>query len=144
LEKVALEGCIVTIDAMGGQYRIAAQIVEKKADYLFSLKGNQETLREDVKKCFEGLDFSVPTAKNPNIRFESFSPHEEKHGRIADRDCAAVCRGGPAKDWSSGTRRAFHTPRLAAFYAANAPKIRIEGQILNQTAVIGNILYALP
>jgi hypothetical protein len=42
LEKVALEGCIVTIDAMGCQYKIAGQIVGKKADYLFSLKGNSD------------------------------------------------------------------------------------------------------
>jgi predicted transposase YbfD/YdcC len=48
LEKVALEGYIVTIDAMGCQYKIVNQIVQKKADYLFSLKGNQEHLHEDV------------------------------------------------------------------------------------------------
>ncbi|GHU49059.1 hypothetical protein FACS1894200_07180 [Spirochaetia bacterium] len=40
LEKIALEGCIVTIDAMGCQYAIAEKIVSKKADYVFSLKGN--------------------------------------------------------------------------------------------------------
>jgi hypothetical protein len=44
LEKLALKGCIVTIDAMGCQYKIADKVVEKKADYLFSLKKNQETL----------------------------------------------------------------------------------------------------
>jgi hypothetical protein len=42
LEKLALAGCIVTIDAMGCQYKIADQIVGKKADYLFSLKGNSD------------------------------------------------------------------------------------------------------
>jgi predicted transposase YbfD/YdcC len=48
LDKIALEGCIVSIDAMGCQYEIADKIVKKKADYLFSLKGNQGTLHEDV------------------------------------------------------------------------------------------------
>ena len=37
---------------MGCQKKIAEKIVEKKADYLFSLKGNQETLHEDVKDFF--------------------------------------------------------------------------------------------
>jgi hypothetical protein len=40
LEKPALEGSIVTMDAMGCQYKTAGQVVEKKADYLFSLKKN--------------------------------------------------------------------------------------------------------
>jgi hypothetical protein len=35
LEKLALEGCIVTIDATGYQYKIAGQAVQQKADYLF-------------------------------------------------------------------------------------------------------------
>jgi predicted transposase YbfD/YdcC len=88
LEKLALEGCIVTIDAMGCQYKIAEQIVKKKADYLFSLKGNQESLHEDVKEYFEELDFSAPSGENRHIRFNSISTHDEGHGRIEDRDYA--------------------------------------------------------
>ena len=88
LEKLALAGCIVTIDAMGCQHKIADQIVGKQADYLFSLKGNQESLHEDVKEYFEGLDFSVPEGKNRDIQFHSTSTHDEKHGRIEDRDYA--------------------------------------------------------
>jgi predicted transposase YbfD/YdcC len=42
LEKVALEGCMVTIDAMGCQYKIADPMVGKQAEYLFSLKGNSD------------------------------------------------------------------------------------------------------
>ena len=48
LELLAIEGAIVTIDAMGCQREIAQKIVEKKADYVLALKGNQGTLREDV------------------------------------------------------------------------------------------------
>jgi len=44
LELIALKGCIVTIDAMGCQYKIADYIVEEKADYVFSLKENQPSL----------------------------------------------------------------------------------------------------
>jgi predicted transposase YbfD/YdcC len=48
LEMLAIEGAIVTIDAMGCQRDIAQKIVDKKADYVLALKGNQGTLREDV------------------------------------------------------------------------------------------------
>src|SRR5246500_3197401 len=48
LEMMAIEGAIVTIDAMGCQRDIAKQIVDKKADYVLALKGNQGNLREDV------------------------------------------------------------------------------------------------
>jgi predicted transposase YbfD/YdcC len=41
-EKRALEGCIVTIDAMGYPYKRVEQIVKKEEDYLFSLKGNSD------------------------------------------------------------------------------------------------------
>jgi predicted transposase YbfD/YdcC len=48
LDMMAIEGAIVTIDAMGCQRGIAQKIVDKKADYVLALKGNQGTLREDV------------------------------------------------------------------------------------------------
>jgi len=88
LDKIALEGSIVSIDAMGCQYEIADKIVRKKADYLFSLKGNQGNLHEDVKEYFADFDFAKPATKIKYISFESKSTHEEKHGRIEDRDYA--------------------------------------------------------
>lgn len=48
LDLLALEGAIVTIDAMGCQRDIAAKIIDKKADYVLALKGNQGSLRADV------------------------------------------------------------------------------------------------
>jgi predicted transposase YbfD/YdcC len=48
LDLLAIEGAIITIDAMGCQRAIARKIVEKKADYVFGLKGNQGSLRDDV------------------------------------------------------------------------------------------------
>jgi predicted transposase YbfD/YdcC len=48
LDMMAIEGAIVTIDAMGCQRDIAAKILDKKADYVLALKGNQGTLQEDV------------------------------------------------------------------------------------------------
>ena len=48
LNMWAIEGAIVTIDAMGCQRDIAQKILDKKADYVLALKGNQGSLREDV------------------------------------------------------------------------------------------------
>jgi predicted transposase YbfD/YdcC len=48
LRLVDITGAIITIDAMGTQKAIAAQIIEGKADYVLALKGNQETLHQAV------------------------------------------------------------------------------------------------
>lgn len=48
LDLLAIEGAIVTIDAMGCQRDIARKIIDKRADYVLALKGNQGSLREDV------------------------------------------------------------------------------------------------
>ena len=48
-----LKGCLVTIDAMGCQRHIAKTIIDAGADYLLAVKGNQETLAEDVETEFK-------------------------------------------------------------------------------------------
>jgi predicted transposase YbfD/YdcC len=48
LRLVNIQGAIITIDAMGTQKAIAAQIIEGEADYVLALKGNQETLYQAV------------------------------------------------------------------------------------------------
>ena len=50
------EGCIVTIDAMGGQTKIAAQIIDPGGDDVLALKGNQETLAAEVEEAFIDAD----------------------------------------------------------------------------------------
>lgn len=52
LDMLEVAGCIVTIDAMGCQTEIAAKIVEKRADYVLSVKGNQGNLYEDLVAYF--------------------------------------------------------------------------------------------
>ena len=48
LDMLAIEGAIVTIDAIGCQRAIAAKIIDKKADYVLALKRNQSGLHDDV------------------------------------------------------------------------------------------------
>ncbi|MDR2738946.1 MAG: ISAs1 family transposase, partial [Treponema sp.] len=80
LELIALEGCIVTIDARGCQYKIAGRIIAAQADYLFALKENQGTLYEDVKTYFEDFDNTHP---DPDVR--QHTAFEADHGRLEKR-----------------------------------------------------------
>jgi predicted transposase YbfD/YdcC len=48
LRLVDIKGAIITIDAMGTQKAIAAQIIKGEADYILALKGNQETLHQAI------------------------------------------------------------------------------------------------
>ncbi len=63
LEQLALKGCIVTIDAMGTQTKIATQIIEQDGDYALALKDHHGTLFDEVKATFvlaEKDGFSQP------------------------------------------------------------------------------------
>jgi predicted transposase YbfD/YdcC len=48
LDMLAIEGAILTIDAMGCQRDIAQRVIDKKADYVLALKGNQGSVRDDA------------------------------------------------------------------------------------------------
>jgi predicted transposase YbfD/YdcC len=81
LDMMAIEGAIVTIDAMGCQRDIAKKIVDKKADYVLALKGNQGTLREDV-------ELFATEQKANGFKDTTVSRHETvdgDHGRIETR-----------------------------------------------------------
>jgi predicted transposase YbfD/YdcC len=86
LDMLALEGAIVTIDAMGCQRDIAQKIVDKKADYILALKGNQGTLRDD-------LELFVAEQKPKAFKdTEITQDHtvEGDHGRIETRDVTVI------------------------------------------------------
>src|SRR5215213_1889565 len=53
LRVLELSGCIVTLDAMGCQKKIAREIIEADADYVLALKGNQETVHQEVKDSLD-------------------------------------------------------------------------------------------
>jgi hypothetical protein len=54
LDMLAIDGAIVTIDAMGCQRTIARKIIDKRAEYVLTLMDNQDTLREDVEGIVTG------------------------------------------------------------------------------------------
>jgi predicted transposase YbfD/YdcC len=81
LELLALQGCIVTIDAMGCQRAIAQQIVERRADYVLALKGNQPTVQQAVEQFF----VTGPEANAHRTACDYYEHSERGHGRVETR-----------------------------------------------------------
>lgn len=81
LEVLELNGCIITIDAMGAQRSIAAQIIDSGGDYVLSLKGNQGNLHQDVEQLFT---WARQTQFN-DIPHEFHQTVDGNHGRIEIR-----------------------------------------------------------
>jgi len=79
LNALELTGTVVTIDAMGCQREIAKRMIEKKADYVLAVKGNQGLLAEQVRDSF--------------LMLESDAVAEEidcGHGRVEQRKCSVI------------------------------------------------------
>lgn len=83
LEVLAIEGCIVTIDAMGTQKEIATTIIERGADYVLALKGNQGGLFEDVQWLFE----QAQAVQFQDVAHDFVQTIDKGHGRIEIRRC---------------------------------------------------------
>ena len=81
LDMLTIKGAVVTIDAMGCQRGIAAKIIDKGADYVLSLKGNQGTLRDDVEEFFVEQKANEYNDCQPS-RHQTL---EKSHGRIEIR-----------------------------------------------------------
>ena len=92
LRVLELAGCIVTVDAMGCQKKIAQEIIEADADYVLALKGNQETVHEEV-KTFLDAALTERTAPRPvgakltpgAAKLAVLETVEKDHGRLETR-----------------------------------------------------------
>ena len=81
LKVLAIQGCIVTIDAMGCQTEIAKLIIEAEADYVLALKGNQGTLHDHVQDLFadaQALNFK-------QVAHDFVQTIDKNHGRLEIR-----------------------------------------------------------
>ena len=86
LEMLDLNGCIVTIDAMGCQREIAQQITEGGADYVLAVKANQGQLYEGIQDLFEGaaaLGFD-------GAPYDYVETVDKGHGRVERRECWVI------------------------------------------------------
>jgi predicted transposase YbfD/YdcC len=92
LRVLELSGCIVTIDAMGCQKKIAKEIIEADADYVLALKGNQETVHEEVKTFLDATLAEQQTPRPVGAKLSkdaatlaSVETVEKDHGRLEIR-----------------------------------------------------------
>jgi predicted transposase YbfD/YdcC len=92
LERLALSGALVTIDAIGTQTGIAEIILKRGGDYLLALKGNRPAMFKDVEAFF---------ADPPPGALDSHETTDGDHGRIEIRR-HAVCHD---VDWLFSDRR---------------------------------------
>ena len=82
LRQLALAGCIVTIDAMGTQTKIAEQIIDQQGDYALALKDNQGNLYDEVKATFALAEKDAWA----DLQEESERRVEKGHGRLEIRE----------------------------------------------------------
>lgn len=80
LDLLDIRGCLITIDAMGCQTKIAKKIVDKGGDYLLPVKGNQERLQK-------ALDSIFSINRLESAETETYTTAEKGHGRKETRHC---------------------------------------------------------
>lgn len=81
LELLALEGALVTLDAMHCQKETAKKIRERGGDYLLTVKGNQQQLRDEIEACFlRAFDDDMA-----GVEHDRYETEETGHGRWEKR-----------------------------------------------------------
>ncbi len=81
LDILSIQGCIISIDAMGCQREIVKKICDNKADYVLAVKGNQGNLHAEIINFFdqaENIDFEY-------IEHDRHKSYEENRGRKEER-----------------------------------------------------------
>ena len=86
LNLLDLQGCIVTIDAMGCQREIAQQIVDGGADYLLAVKENQGQLHEGIRDLFAGAE----ALGFDGVPYDYSQTVNKGHGRVERRECWTI------------------------------------------------------
>jgi predicted transposase YbfD/YdcC len=82
LDLLDIKGCIITIDAMGTQRKIAEQIINNGGDYILALKGNQSNLHKEVAYFLQDDNNQIHCNKAQEV--------DCGHGRIETRNCLAT------------------------------------------------------
>ncbi|MEO0731659.1 MAG: ISAs1 family transposase [Bacteroidota bacterium] len=79
LDVLVIQGCLVTIDAMGCQRAIVEKITQSGADFVIALKDNQPSLFEQVQQAFANTKLS-----------DEYAEDDAGHGRVEHRYCQVV------------------------------------------------------
>lgn len=118
LARLALDGALVSIDAMGCNPTIAQHILDADADYLLAVKDNQPSLHAEIESYF---------ATAPGQEVDRFEDIDKGHGRLEIR----TCRVSTAIDWLHADRAfpgAFRFPDAAAIAVIDT-KVESKGKI---------------
>ena len=83
LDILQIEGCIIVADALNCQKKTAKSIIDGKADYLLSVKDNQETLKNDIEDYVQ--DDSLRKT------MDTYSSCEKNRGRLEHRTAFSTC-----------------------------------------------------
>lgn len=86
LAQLYIKGCIVTIDAMGCQKHIVTSIIDRGADYVLPVKGNQGRLEQDIDDWFayaQQTDFAT-------VQHDYAKTVNKAHGRVEIRECWTI------------------------------------------------------
>ena len=86
LDMLQIAGCVVTIDAMGCQTKIAEKILQRGGDYVLAVKENQELLHREIQEYFTGAERDS-YLEVPHYTAESL---EKNHGRLEHRKCVQI------------------------------------------------------
>lgn len=113
LERLALTGALVTIDAMGTQTKIAQAILDRGGDYLLAVKDNQPSLHDEIRRYLDDQAAAI------HSRFETT---DGGHGRIEVRRHLV----SHDVDWLTTARRFPGEPRFPGLRAIAVVEAEVE------------------
>ena len=156
LRLLALEGCVVTIDAMGCQSAIAAQVVGQGADYVLALKGNQPTLHATVVGAFAdarrpGADGWIPAVQDYAQTWDKGHGRLERRRYLALSDPDLLACLDPTQAWpglrsvvqvEAERRRGEQRSVETRYYLASLPPdAALLGQVIRAHWQVENCLH---
>lgn len=86
IRALNLRGATVTIDAMGCQTAIAAEIIDAGANYVLQVKGNQPILQDNIAQTFKEL-MRRRKPGEPKVALDRYRDVDKGHGRVEQRSC---------------------------------------------------------
>lgn len=136
LQLLELKGCLVSIDAMGTQVKIADTILKKSGDYLLAVKDNQPSLNTEVKEQFQAYWDKNETDVSGHGFTEQF---DSEHGRKEHRRCwvLMVDESMPVcQQWKAKTIIAVQAERIENGKGYDFVRFYISSRALDATSAL--------
>lgn len=135
LDQLALQGCLVTMDAIGCQKAIAHKVIERQADYLLCVKKNQKTLYRDIEKHFTTYWETHP---QDTLGVGFAEQIEQGHGRQEHRrswvfDASELAQ---QSEWNIQTIAAVQADRVSQGKGSSHLRFYISSRILSAEEVL--------